>query len=143
LQITFPEGTEIGVYNGNGTVVGSGVVHLGRASVTIWGDNIATNGVIDGAIEGEHLSIKAYDVKNSQMYKVNLGEVTDLGLNTKSKDLTYRTNGLYIVNGSTPDISSELRINNSPNPFGNSTLVEFTLPESGFADITVYNLQRY
>jgi len=134
------EGTEVGVYNGLNEIIGSGVVHNGRAAVTIWGDNSMTK-VIDGAIEGEQLTIKAFDPTNAKTLNVNLTDITDLIEGKKLNGLTYKTNGMYLVNGGVIGLSNELNIQNTPNPFGNTTTIEWTLPESGYVDIAVYNLQ--
>jgi hypothetical protein len=134
------EGTEIGVYDGRGELIGSGVVHSGRAAVTIWGDNSMTK-VIDGAVEGEQLTIKAFDAANAKTINVNLTDITELTEGKKLNGLTYKTNGMYLVNGGAVGVSNELNIQNTPNPFGGSTTIEWTLPETGYVDIAVYNLQ--
>jgi hypothetical protein len=50
---SFKEGDEIGLWNSNHLLVGSGVMKNGKAIMTVWGDDILTVDVLEGALENE------------------------------------------------------------------------------------------
>jgi hypothetical protein len=140
LETSLTDGTEIGVYDGRGVVVGSGAVSNGRAFITIWGDNGMTQSA-DGALEGEYLHLKSYDVSTNRMSDIKLSELTEITRGISSTSLQYQTNGIFMGRGAAVEAHGELSITNMPNPFTSETTIKFNLPESGDLSIELYTLQ--
>jgi hypothetical protein len=140
LETSLTDGTEIGVYDGRGVVVGSGAVSNGRAFITIWGDNAMTQSA-DGALEGEYLHLKSYDVSTNRMSDIKLSELTEITRGISSTSLQYQTNGIFMGRGAAVEAHGELSITNMPNPFTSETTIKFNLPESGDLSIELYTLQ--
>ena len=133
-------GTEIGVYNSSNAIVGTGVVRDGRAAITIWGDNPATTEV-EGSSDGELLTMKALNKTSQQLTDIKLESVNELTNSTITKTLNYKRNGLFVARLSTGETTKVVRIANNPNPFSESTTIEFELSESGNATVEVYTLE--
>ena len=133
-------GTEVGVYNSNNAIVGTGVVRDGRAAITIWGDNPITS-AIEGSSNGEKLTVKTLDKSSQQMAEVKLESVNELTNSTTTKTLNYKQNGLFVARISNGETTEVVRIANNPNPFSETTTVEFELTDGGNATVEVYTLE--
>jgi hypothetical protein len=133
------DGTEIGVYNSNNILIGSSVVNNGVAAVTVWGVNPITKSSI-GALSGEQLTIRALDINILRVQNLNISEISEITGKTKSNILNYKTDGIYIVITNDVCSANNLSIGNYPNPFSESTTIEWYLPEPGYANISIYNL---
>lgn len=139
--VNIPDGSEIGVYTGSGKLVGTAVVNKGRAAATIWGDNYLTTGQIEGAAAGEILNFKAILPQNNEMVDVRLSNVNDLVDGSITSNLKYRKDGLYIATGSIDEDMSNINLKVSPNPFAVNTSIEFTITETSYATLELYNVQ--
>jgi len=63
LLIEVPDlqdGDEIAVWTPDKLLVGGGAVHQGRVLITVWGDNPMSDHLVDGALEGEALSLTVW-----------------------------------------------------------------------------------
>jgi hypothetical protein len=91
ISIENHNGNEIGVYNMNNELIGSGAVHNGVAAITIWGDDEATQN-IDGAKDNEYLNVKLYNISNNTSKDISLTQIKEITGNTEQNELYYRTN---------------------------------------------------
>ena len=55
-----PDGSEVAAYDGQGNLVGSGVVMKGVTAFSVWGKDPQTK-VKDGLTDGEAISLKLWD----------------------------------------------------------------------------------
>jgi hypothetical protein len=137
LVTDLPEGTEIGAFTSGGMLAGSGVVRNGRAAVTLFGDDASTLVQIDGAREGETLYLRSYF--NGATSDVVLSEVNEL---TKGgKELSYQSNGIFFARSASSEAATEAALRCSPNPFGESATVEFSLDEESLIELGLYSIQ--
>jgi len=139
LSIENNDGNEIGVYNQNNVLVGSGAVHNSIAAITIWGDN-ETSSIIDGAIANETLIVKLLNISNNSTDNLSLINIQDITTEQEHKGLFYKSDAIYFAKAALGDNSNNcLSISNSPNPVENMTSFEFNLIEEGNAKINIYN----
>ena len=122
--------TEIGVY-ASGELVGSGILQGGRCGIAIWGDDPITSEV-DGALDGESLEISI----------LSRGEERIPVFSTLSGDGIYETDALWVIElageGIAPDgfaLSPPY-----PNPFNAASMLGFNLPDAGYVEIKIYDL---
>jgi len=140
LSIENNDGNEIGVYNQNNELVGSGAVYNGIAAITIWGDDESSS-IIDGAQTDENLIVKILNTANNTTDIISLTSIKDITSNTENKGLIYKSNAIYsakAVLGN--DANNTLTISNSPNPVESNTKFEFNLTQDGNALINIYNV---
>jgi len=134
------DGNEIGVYNNNGVLIGSGAVYNGVAAVTIWGDNEITPN-IDGAGSYELLSVKLYNPNSQAEQEIALSMISDLTSNMELNNLLYTQNSIFVAKATVGnDALLDMNIKNVPNPASTNTVFEFTLTNEGDAEILVYSL---
>ena len=131
------EGTEIAAFGIENKILGSGVVHNGRAVMTICGRN-STTSLAEGASKGEVLTLKAYDKATNSLSVIIPSKVEELTSSTTSKTINYRSNGLFVVYGSSTEKAETLRIGSNPNPVTEYSKVEFELPQSGSVSIDLF-----
>ncbi len=129
---------EVGVYNSNSELIGSGAIYNGVAAVTIWGDDDITTD-IDGAIDNEQLIVKLFNTSKNEEIALTLNNIVDITTNTELNELTYKSNAIYTAKTT---ISSEgdliLSIRNTPNPFSTSTTFEYTVLNDSDVEILIY-----
>ena len=89
LDSRVRDGYEFGVYSSLDSLVGSGVAYGLNCVITVWGDNVQTPDVIDGAIPGEKLTIRAFDTLAKQFHDVTLSEIKDGTGGTDLTELIY------------------------------------------------------
>jgi hypothetical protein len=141
LKINTDNGDEVGIYNSIDNLIGSGVVQDGIAAITIWGDDKTTE-AIEGAVEGELLTVKLLNAVTGEFSNVTLINIKDILTNNEPGQLIYNANGLVTADAVTqPAASNQLSISNMPNPFSGTTTVRYTLPDNGNVEIKIYNLQ--
>jgi len=138
ISIENNEENEIGVYNMNNELIGSGAVHNGIAAITVWGDDEATQN-IDGAKDNEYLNVKLYNTTNNTSKEISLTQINEITSNTEQNELYYKTNAIYLAKASINESELAMSIKNIPNPVTNSTIFEFSLTEEANAEIQIYN----
>ena len=141
ISIDAENGSEVGIYNTNGELIGSGYVQDAVVAANIWGDNSYTDN-IDGAVEGEVLTAKLYNPTTNSYNSLLLSSIVELNNNLELNAISYVENAIYSAKGST--IADEVfgfSINNTPNPVSNSTTFEFSLPNDGNAEILIYTIR--
>lgn len=134
------DGIELGAYNQNGLLIGSGVIYDNKASITIWGNN-QYNDYIDGAIENEYITIKSLDNNTSQMKEIILSEIKSVVNDDILNYLAYRNNAFLmakaIVESDNLDVYD---ISLSPNPFSNEIGINMNLVRASKLKISLFDL---
>ncbi len=136
ISIENNENNEVGVYNMNNELIGSGAIHNGIAAVTIWGDDETTQ-AIDGAIENEYLNVKLYNTKNNLSKEIALTQITEITSNTEQSEIYYKTNAIFSAKA-IEEASIAMSIRNIPNPTESDVVFEFILTEEANAEIQIY-----
>jgi hypothetical protein len=141
LNINAADGDEIGIYNTSNELIGSGVVDNGTAAITIWGDD-ATTEAIEGATEGEILSAKLFDLQSGTYQNIILSNIHEAIRNNKLDQLSYTKDALFTAQANVSDGTGLiLAVSNSPNPFGDITTINYSLPADGTVELKIYNVQ--
>jgi hypothetical protein len=137
------ERDEIAVWTASKMLIGSGVISRGRALITIWGDNKATENVIDGAAEGEPLSLTVWSITQGSERPLVLSAISDAVTGTTSSPpLRYRTNAVWTaqaVQGAEMPQAFALS-QNYPNPFNPSSTIRYGLPQDAMTTLEVFNI---
>jgi len=128
------EGDEIAAYSESGMLVGS-VTYTGNATaLTVWGDDITTDGV-DGLLEGEEVSFELWRKSEDKIEELKIERWVE-------GNSVYSINGIAIAG----DISSMISgmgyalYPNVPNPFNTETSISFFTPADGEIKIGVYDM---
>ncbi len=138
ISIESNDGNEIGVYNMNDELIGSGAVHNGIAAITIWGDDEATT-YIDGAKDNEYLNVKLYNTTNNTSKEISLSQIKEITGNSEQSELYYITNAIYVAKASANyEAGFAMSIKNIPNPVESNVVFEFSLTDEANAEIQIY-----
>jgi hypothetical protein len=136
-------GDEIAVWTPHRLLVGSGVMNQGRALITIWGDNSATENLTDGAVEGEALSLTVWSDARQRDDPLTLTSITD-GLTGTSVGTTlrYETDAVWVadVRRAEQIPTAFTLFQNYPNPFNPSSVIKYGLPFTARVSLEVYNI---
>jgi hypothetical protein len=133
-------GDEVGVWNQDGTLIGSGVVINGLAAITAWGDDESTPAK-EGAAEGEPLTLKLLNNANKTLSDINPINITNLVNNDVLGILTFSRNGIYKVDAEVINMpDATLRIATSPNPVSQALKIDFNLPTGGNYDLSIFDV---
>ncbi len=133
-------GNEIGVYNINNELIGSGAVNDGIAAITIWGDNDITADV-DGAYPDEYLSLKLYNSSTDELKDISLININEITSGENYSHLQFKTNAIYNAKAtlSSENLSS-FYIITLPNPVNSTAVFEFSLANEGNTEISIYSM---
>jgi len=139
----FQNGDEIGVWNGSGTLVGSGVIQNGNSVITVWGTNVTSNEEVAGAITGEPLRLTLWSNelrKESDLSIVSIYDVT--AFTHIGNELTYLPDAVWLTE---IEIADEIPVafalfQNYPNPFNPLTTIQYAVSEEVRVVLDVYNV---
>lgn len=141
LSINVSNGNEVGVYNANNELIGSGAVNDGVAAVTIWGDNNITANT-DGAKDNELLSVKLYNPNSSTLNEISLLNIQEITNSLEQDVLYYNSNAIYLAKATAQNEAAiSMSIINIPNPVSSLTKFEFSLVNDDNAEIIIYNIR--
>ena len=124
-------GDEVGVFNQNGDLVGSGVYDNDNMAISLWGDNETTNQT-NALADKEIFTLQKWN---------SLSGLTETLVVTEwiEGNGTYGENDIAIVGKLAVVAESGLSLNNYPNPFKDVTTIEFSIPEDGKVRVELFN----
>jgi GH18 family chitinase len=137
------ESDEIAVWTTSKILVGSGAMRRGKALITVWGDNIATHDIIDGAVEGESLTLTFWSAAEQNEGSLTVLSLTDALTSTASTNsLRYKSNAVWVARVTqASEIPKVFTLSqNFPNPFNPSTLIRYGLPFNAMVTLEVFNI---
>ncbi len=121
------DGDELGVWTEKGMLIGSGRVNNDVTAITIWGDNEMTK-ELDGAIEGETLTVKYLDSKTGTSTACALSGIKEITQQGDVAELRYMNNGIYRAKGVVLGGNEfELSVKVMPNPLNGTAVIEYTI----------------
>jgi hypothetical protein len=137
------DGDEIGVWTTKRVLIGSGVVQHGRAVLTLWGDNAMTEERVEGAVDGESLSLTLWSVSETTEQELSLAGMIDALTGAEiAGQLRYVTDAAWMARVQwvqARPVAFHLA-QNTPNPFNPSTVIRYEVPSAGRVTLEVYNL---
>jgi hypothetical protein len=125
-------GDEIGVFSTDKKLVGASVYEGGTTAVAVWGDDMITD-EIDGMQFNEPFTIKLW-------HNISGSEETLLITNWIEGNEIFTYNGISVVGKFASLANGYTLCQNMPNPFRESTLIKFSIPEDTQVQITLYDL---
>jgi hypothetical protein len=132
------EGDEIGVFDEQGVLIGSGIYTGDNFSIAVWGDDKATSEQ-DGIMDGQKFTLRIWD-KKAGIEKQVEQIVWQVG------NGVYETNSISILEKieiSDPQATIPTHfelMQNYPNPFNPNTKIYFAIPEETNVKITIFNM---
>ncbi|MCF8370927.1 MAG: T9SS type A sorting domain-containing protein [Bacteroidales bacterium] len=133
-DVSPQEGDEIGVYNANGELIGSGVYQNGFNAITVWGDDSSTDEK-ECISEGQSFRLKLWQFAQNSEQELMV-ETWAVGNDKYSTDAISVIEKMTVVS---EDGNDFVLYQNKPNPFQNSTEIEFYVPETSQVSISVFN----
>jgi hypothetical protein len=94
VEAELENGTEVGIYDENDILIGSGAFKNGKTGITIWGDDEYTY-VKDGAITGEILKAKV--LEDGQLIEQEL-QISNIEGKEPINELTFNKNAIVFAN---------------------------------------------
>lgn len=139
----FHDGDEVAVWNSDRKLIGSAVARNGKAIITVWGDNVMTDKVIEGAREEEPLQLSLWSPTTDRVCEIsNVGITNLLDAEEKIPGLSFRQDAFWKVHlsdaGTIP--TTMVLAQNYPNPFNPSTVIRYGIPFNSRVVIEVFNI---
>ncbi|HOT98080.1 MAG TPA: M28 family peptidase [bacterium] len=137
-------GDEVGVWADGTLLIGGGRVEGPKTLLTLWGDDIATGGTIDGARSGSILNLTLWNEAMALERVLNLEQVREVWSNNAAVlPLSYEADGFWRGRaGAVEAIPKRLTLyQNYPNPFNSTTLLRYVLPHGSRVLLRIFNLQ--
>lgn len=137
------QGDEVGIWAGGSRLAGAGKVTDDQLLITIWGDDIATGSVIDGALEGETLGFSVWSAVSGQERPAALEWAEKaFGHGSAPLPISYQTDAVWRGGlGAVADLLATFELwQNYPNPFARSTVIRYALPHAGTVRLRLLNV---
>jgi hypothetical protein len=138
LKNVLQPGDQIGIFNYDGLLCGSGIYEGENLAITVFGDDKLSK-ERDGFTPGEKFQVKIYSrASDTQFNSVSVGYVDG--------DDTYQVNGINIVSSLGLNKykftgNAELEVlTNYPNPFNPTTTIAYKLHKAQEVRISLYNI---
>jgi subtilase family serine protease len=141
--VELKKGDEIAIWTTNKMLVGSSVINHGRAIITINGDNSFTEDAVEGAVDGDSLTLTAWSASEQKEHSLSISLLTDaLTGEPLASGLRYQADGVWIARiKATNQIPASFTLaQNYPNPFNASTVIKYGLPQPAKVKLEVFNL---
>jgi len=134
--VNVNEGDQIGAFDVNGFLVGTGMIDVdGRCGLTVWGDDVSTD-VIDGLKEDEAFELRLWDTHSEVVTTLEVVTIHS------GSGLVYETDGFVVL-----DVTAEQSIPESfylanayPNPFNSTTRLSYGLPVAAALSLRLYDV---
>lgn len=143
----IPDGSEIGVITASGIPVGNAYLQNKSAVITVWGDNPATGGIIEGAINDERMFIRYQSADDGREYNAEIRTVANM-LTGKpdSKEFKYKQDAVWLAQSgkgspaaSVVSANAEGVVSIEPNPVKDIMTIRLNLTIDTPVKLTLYN----
>jgi hypothetical protein len=129
---------EVGLFNQQNKLIGSGVVQDGFAVVTFWGEDNKYK-IIEAGKQNEKLTLKYFDIITQRLNNIEINNVDNL-VKSQHSDFTYQKDAFYVIQGKVIDNSNNLDISVKPNPFTNEAEISFVTLKECNSNVEFYSL---
>ncbi len=130
-DIALSNRDEIGVFNSNGELVGSGVYEGSHVAIALWGND---------ELNKERVGLGADEAFTLQLWNSQTGNAQELVVTEWAEgDGSYGENEIAIVGKLAVVEESDLSLNSYPNPFSDVTTIAFHIPEDGNVRIELFS----
>jgi hypothetical protein len=136
VSVEAQNGSEVGIYNSNDVLIGSGVVMNGIAPVTVWGDNEKTQ-ITDGALADEGLTLKV--LEDGKLLGINVGTISSFISDESIQNLTFKKDEFLMIEAQSIE-NADIILNVSPNPVKDEFRMDLTLANEGIVSIRIFSL---
>ena len=136
-------GDEVGVWNTDDILVGSGVVNNNIAAITIWGRNTMNGNSRFGARDDELLRLTLWSDNEEKEIPLRLNSLSCLTHGELDDHVIRYEEGAVLIAGirDPDDVPDRYALHqNYPNPFNPTTTIEYNIPRDEKVTLEVYNL---